>query len=114
MKILTERDASGKTYEFGGPEHLTQNEIVLTMMEAMGIRRPVVHLPVSFARAGVPFLGLAKGLGRFMGKTIPAITAEQILLLGIDNVCDVNSVKNLFGFDPISFREALAKHLHNG
>jgi uncharacterized protein YbjT (DUF2867 family) len=114
LSIMTGKDAIGKTYEFGGPEHLTQNEIVSLMMDAMGTKRRIVHLPVSFARAGVPFFGLAQGLGRFIGKKIPAVTAEQLLLLGIDNICDVNSVKNLFGFDPITFSEALKKFILQG
>ncbi|HWR58698.1 MAG TPA: NAD-dependent epimerase/dehydratase family protein [Thermodesulfovibrionales bacterium] len=114
ISVINKKDAIGKTYEFGGPEHLTQNEIVTLMMDAMGIKRRIVHLPVSFARAGVPFLGLAQGLGKFIGKKIPAVTAEQLLLLGIDNICDVNSVKNLFGFDPIAFKESIRKFIPKG
>ncbi len=114
MKIFDSADAIGKTYEFGGPEHLTQNEMVSLMMESMEIRRSIIHLPVSFARAGVPFLGLAQGLGRFIGRQIPAVTAEQLMLLGIDNICDVSSVKNLFGFEPVPFREALKKYVSKG
>lgn len=114
VSVFGNKDAVGKTYEFGGPEHLTQNEIVSLMMETMGIKRTVVHLPVSFMRAGVPFLGLAHGLGRFIGRKIPAVTAEQLVLLGTDNICDVNSIKNLFGFDPITFREALKKYVTRG
>ncbi len=112
--VFGSEDALGKTYEFGGPEHLTQNEIVSLMMETLGIKKTIVHLPVSFARAGVPFLGLARGLGRFIGRKIPAVTTEQLLLLGIDNICDVDSVRNLFGFDPITLREALKKFITRG
>ncbi len=111
MSIFGSDDSIGKIYEFGGPEHLTQNEIVSLIMETMGIKRTIVHLPVSFARAGVPFLGLARGLGRFIGRNIPVVTTEQLLLLGIDNICDVDSVRKLFGFDPITFKEALRKFI---
>jgi len=111
MTIIANRDAAGKTYEFGGPEHLTYNEIVAQLMEVMGIRRPVIHLPMSFARAGVPFIGLAQGLGKFLGKKIPRVSYEELRLLGMDNICDVHSVETLFGFRPITFRESLRKFI---
>ncbi len=108
---LEDGRAAGKTFEFGGPEHLTYNEIVIQLMDAMEIRKRIVHLPMSFARAGVPFVGLAKGLARFLGRKIPPVTGEQLTLLGIDNICDPDSVEKTFGFKPITYREALRKFI---
>jgi uncharacterized protein YbjT (DUF2867 family) len=104
-------NAAGKTFEFGGPEQLTYNEIVTQLMDAMGMRKRIVHLPMSFARAGVPFVGLAQGLSRFLGRKIPPVTGEQLTLLGIDYICDPCSVENNFGFEPITYREALGKFI---
>jgi len=37
--------AAGQVYEIGGPENLTMDEIVRTMLQAMGKRRPLLHQP---------------------------------------------------------------------
>ncbi len=111
MTILDNRDAPGKTYEFGGPEHLTYNELVIQVMEVMGISKTIIHMPMSFVRAGVPFIEIAQGLGKFVGKKIPKVTSEELRLLGMDNICDVHSVENFFGFRPITFRESLKKFI---
>lgn len=107
LSILEKGEATGKTYEFGGPEHLTYNEMVLQLMEVMGIKKPLIHLPVPIAKMGIPFIGLGNKIGRLIGKRVPTITAEQLMLLGRDNICDIDSVKRLFGFEPIKYKEAL-------
>jgi uncharacterized protein YbjT (DUF2867 family) len=37
--------AAGQTYELGGPQTLTMDEIIRTMLAAMGKRRPLLHQP---------------------------------------------------------------------
>lgn len=105
--ILEKEEALNKTYEFGGPEYLTYNEMILQLMEVMGIKKPLVHIPLSLAKIGIPFTGLGNKIGRLIGKKIPSVTAEQLMLLGRDNICDLDSVKKLFGFEPIGYKEAL-------
>ncbi|HEY3368188.1 MAG TPA: complex I NDUFA9 subunit family protein [Symbiobacteriaceae bacterium] len=47
--------AINQTYEIGGPEALTMDEIIRTMLSAMGKRKPLVHHPVWFMKlATVP------------------------------------------------------------
>lgn len=111
LRIIDNTGALNKTFEFGGPEHLTYNETITQLMDVMGIKKTIVHLPMIFARAGIPFIGFARVLGRSLGKKIPSITPEQLILLGMDNICDVNSVENFFGFKPITYREALRKFI---
>jgi len=111
VTIIGNADALGKTYEFGGPEHLTYNELIIQLMEVMGITKTIIHLPMSFVRAGVPFIGIAQGLGKFLGRKIPTVTSEHLRLLGMDNICDVHSVENLFDFRPITFKESLRKFI---
>ncbi len=111
MTIINNPEAAGKTYEFGGPEQLTYNEIVTQLMEVMGVKKPLIHMPMSFVRAGVPFIGLAQGLGKFLGKRIPSVTSEQLRLLSMDNICDTAAVEKLFGFRPITFKESLRKFI---
>lgn len=42
--------AVGKIYEVGGPQELTMDEIIGTMLKAMGKRRPLVHHPAWFMK----------------------------------------------------------------
>lgn len=42
--------AAGQVYEIGGPENLTMDEIVRTMLRAMGKRRPLLHQPAWFMK----------------------------------------------------------------
>jgi uncharacterized protein YbjT (DUF2867 family) len=49
--------AAGQVYEVGGPQELTMDEIIRTMLQAMGRRRPLVHHPVWFMKlATVPLV----------------------------------------------------------
>ncbi|BCB97102.1 oxidoreductase [Dissulfurispira thermophila] len=101
-------------YEFGGPEHLTYNEIVLQLMEAMGINKPLVHIPVKLIKMSLPFSKISQEVGRLLGKEIPTVTGEQLSLLQLDNICDRDSVEKNFGFVPMMYREALRKFIgHN-
>jgi uncharacterized protein YbjT (DUF2867 family) len=49
MSISME-NAAGKAYEVGGPQTLTMDEIIRTMLQAMGRRRPLVHHPAWFMK----------------------------------------------------------------
>lgn len=104
---LRNTDYGSRIYEFGGPEHLTYNEIVLQLMEALSISKPVIHIPIKFIKMSLPFYGISKGIGNFLGKKIPSVTAEQLSLLQLDNICDKESVEKSFGFVPMKYGEAL-------
>jgi hypothetical protein len=78
-------------------------------MDAMGIKKSIVHMPMALAKAGVPFVGLSQKIGGLFGKKVPSVTNEQLSLLGVDNVCALDSVENNFGFKPITYKEALRR-----
>ena len=101
-----------RIYEFGGPEHLTYNEILRQLMEAMDTSKPMVHLPLAAIKLTLPFSGITQAIGNLIGKKIPSVTKEQLGLLQLDNVCDIKSVENNFGFTPVIFEEALKKFIN--
>lgn len=43
--------AQGRTYDVGGPQELTMDEILLTMLRVMGKRKPLIHHPAWFMKA---------------------------------------------------------------
>lgn len=102
---------ASRIYEFGGPEQLTYNELAARLMDEMGIKKSIIHMPMMLAKAGVPFMGISQKLGGLFGRKIPTVTAEQLELLGKDNICGLNSVETLFGFKPITYREALNRFI---
>jgi uncharacterized protein YbjT (DUF2867 family) len=98
VKALEDPGAIGRTYELGGPEHLTYNEVVRTLAGAMGVEKPLLHIPYGLAALGV----------RMLERTpLRPATLDQLRLLNTDNICDRDSVRKNFGFQPLSLREAL-------
>jgi len=43
--------AANQTYEIGGPEELTMDEIIRTMLRVMGRRKPLLHAPAGLMKA---------------------------------------------------------------
>jgi nucleoside-diphosphate-sugar epimerase len=49
-RALEVDQAINQTYEIGGPQELTMDQIIQTMLQAMGKRRPLVHHPAWFMK----------------------------------------------------------------
>lgn len=47
---LTTEAAVNQTYEIGGPEELTMDEIIRTMLRVMGRRKPLLHSPAGLMK----------------------------------------------------------------
>ncbi|MBV9100573.1 MAG: complex I NDUFA9 subunit family protein [Candidatus Dormibacteraeota bacterium] len=90
--IALQRDPAGATHELGGPEHLTYDELVLTVARALGARRRIVHVPV---RVMLPQVFLMEHTMRN-----PLVTVGQLRLLDKNNITLLNAVPNAFGFQP--------------
>lgn len=101
--IIDNLQVSGKIYEFGGPEHLTLNEIIKILMDKLSIKKPVIHVPMWMVKMGLPLSGILK----LTAKDIPLPTMDQLRLLSKDNICDIDSIEKNFGFRPITFVESL-------
>ncbi|MEW5745040.1 MAG: complex I NDUFA9 subunit family protein [Nitrospirota bacterium] len=107
-----ERGSAGsKIFEIGGPEHLTYNELLTQFMGAMGVRKPIRHIPMEMVKMSLPFAKLSSAFFGLLGKTIPTVTAEQLELLQADNICDRDAISKQFGFTPVTYREALKKFM---
>jgi len=91
------------TFEIGGPDVLAMNEVLAAMMEVRGKRKPLVHLPVWFAKAGAFFLQYLPGAVLSPGA-IDFATAEA--------VADTEGLLRAFpGVSLRPFREGLAAYL---
>jgi NADH dehydrogenase len=95
--------AINQVYELGGPEQMTYNEMIETLIRVMDKRRIRTHIPLFMVKP-VAWLG-----ERLMSK--PLLTSDQLKMLLKDNICDITSMKEDLGVDPIPFEEAVQSAL---
>jgi uncharacterized protein YbjT (DUF2867 family) len=80
--------AAGRTFELGGPEQVTWNELYRRIARVLGRRRRLAHLPVPLVRAGAT-----------VAERLPGapITRDQLTMLEAgDNVCDPAPAREAF------------------
>jgi len=82
VAALDDPAAAGKTYELGGPRTYSFAELMRITLEQTGRHRLLLPLPVPLANAMALFAELGGQLLPFP----PALTRDQVKLLGSDNV----------------------------
>ncbi len=90
------------TFEIGGPDVLTMNEVIGAMMETRGRRKPLIHLPVWFPKFGAFFL-------QFLPNA--PLSPGAIDFATADALADTTSVLEAFDLQPRTLREGLAAYL---
>jgi uncharacterized protein YbjT (DUF2867 family) len=94
--------AAGRTFEIGGPDVVTWNELYARMKKVLGIRRGTLHLPVGLVRAGA-----------VVAERLPGapITRDQLKMLteGGDNVCDNTPALQTFDIDLVRLDEQIRR-----
>jgi len=95
-----EEDAHcGEVLEVGGPEHLSYDQMVDIVKEALGKSRVKLHVPLAVMRP----------LARVMewALTKPPVTREQLKMLSLDNVTGTDAVMKSFGVQPRRLADTL-------
>ena len=87
------------TYEIGGPELMTFDDLVRAVMEVTGRRRPIVHIPETLVRAAA---GIAEKLPR------TPITRDALTFVLADNSCDTARLLKEFGIRLTPIRDGLS------
>ena len=77
VQCLAKPETIGKTYEIGGPEKLTYKEIVTIIADAMGKRKPSLHIPFVLAETASRVLG---------GFAFFPFTLDQLTMLKEENI----------------------------
>ncbi|RYE52791.1 MAG: NAD-dependent epimerase/dehydratase family protein, partial [Hyphomicrobiales bacterium] len=99
---------TGKVYELGGPDIETNKDLMARILRETGRKRPLLALPSFIAKlVALPFSFL---------PIAPLITADQVELLGIDNVVSDAAIKDkrtlsAFGIVPTSMETILPQYL---
>jgi NADH dehydrogenase len=98
-RSLNDETLLDREHTIGGNEQFTFKEILQTISNAVGKKRLLAPLPLPIARLQ------ARIFTAIMRR--PPLTPATIELFSFDNVTDLDSVEQTFGFKPRGFREHL-------
>jgi NADH dehydrogenase len=103
VKAVTSDCCLNEIYEIGGPDQLSYEEVTVAIAETMGVKRPMLHLPLFFM----------KSLATVFEAVLPRapVTTDQLIMLQEDTVCNMRDILDAFGIEPIGFREGLKKFM---
>lgn len=105
---LTRAEAVGQVLDVCGPERLTLEQMLRTLMEVLGRRRWLVPMPSG--PAWVMAALLEKAFPAVLRRPAP-LNRDQLLMLQEDNVGDPGPFEQMFGLRQPAFREGLATWL---
>ena len=93
--------AANRTFELGGPDQVTWNELYERIAKVLGKRRLRVNVSVGLIRPGA-------AVAELLPK--PPITRDQLKMLQAgDNVCDMGPALDAFGIGVLSLDEQLRR-----
>jgi NADH dehydrogenase len=93
--------AANRTFEIGGPDIVTWNELYLTIAKVLGKRRKLVHIPTSLARAAAQLTQRVPGA---------PLTTDQIAMIEAgDNVVSNTDAVDTFRFPLIALEEQIRR-----
>jgi uncharacterized protein YbjT (DUF2867 family) len=105
-------ETAGKSFEVGGPEVFSLNDIYREIAAAVGKPgKPLFHFPIWYGRL------LATGFEWAARHGIlpdPPLTRDQLLSLSRDSVADVSATELVFGGPWRPFREGIREYLQGG
>ena len=104
---LEKPETAGKTYEVGGPEVFSLDQIYREIAAAVGKPgKPLIHFPLWYGRL------LASAFERFFAH--PPLTRDQLKSLQRDNAADVSATVADFPGEWKRFRPGIRAYLSNG
>jgi NADH dehydrogenase len=99
---VTLPEATNKTFELGGPQTLTMDEVLLTVQKLLGLRKPLIHHPVGFMK-------LATWPLKFLPS--PPLTPQAVEFLTTEALVDPRPTEETFGIRFRSLEEGLSRYL---
>ena len=103
VQALTNLKVTNKTMELGGGDELSLDEVLQTIADCAGIRKPAFHVPMPLM-----FMGAA------VAQTIlphPPVTVGQLRMLKEGSTCNIGPMVDAFGIQPVGFRNGLKKEM---
>jgi NADH dehydrogenase len=98
MLAVSGRGRNG-TYEIGGPDLMTFDEMMRIIMDASGHRRPLFHIPETIMR----------GVGGLLEKLPkPLLSRDAVTFVTADNACEIKPLVDEFGINLTPARVGMA------
>lgn len=94
-------ESIGRTFELGGPDILTYDEIIDVIQQQLGTRRKTIHLPIGLVRNVVR---LSSPLPE---KLHPPVTLDQLRMLDLDNCTDRSATADLIGRPQLHLQDGI-------
>lgn len=104
VKSVTEPKAKNQAVEVGGPDAVSFNDIVDAVAETLGKKVYKLHIPLSLVKIG------AQAMSAVFTK--PPVSIDQLKMMEMGNVCDISRMKEMFGIEPMPFKEGIRTYIH--
>jgi len=88
--------------EIGGSTRISFEALVLEISRRLGVRKPLLHIPIKTMLALAPFFELLPN---------PPITRDQLKNIVKDSICDTTRMNDLLGTTGISLQAMLDKSI---
>jgi uncharacterized protein YbjT (DUF2867 family) len=98
---IDRREARNRTFELGGPDIVTWEELYDRIKRALGKRRPKLHVPLGLMRVNAAILEALPGPS--------PITRDQLKMIAVDNVVSNSDAQETFGIDLVPLDEQLRR-----
>ena len=102
VQALGDPQTIGQTYELGGPEELSWNDIVRSIATAIGRKKIIVPMPVPLMKVFAQALGWLPGF---------PVSKDQLTMLAENNTADHKTLEALIGRKAASFDTAQLAYL---
>lgn len=99
IQSLGDKKTINQLIPLGGPEHLTYDQIVDTVIRKLKLRRLKIYIPV-FALKPVVWV-----MERLMSH--PPLTSAELAMLNLNNVTNLDAVSSVFSFTPQRLSEGI-------
>jgi len=98
----TKTEADNQTFDIGGPERISMDDVVKTALEVAGKKKPILHQPIA--------------VGKLIGSVLqllpsPPLTADSIDFITHDAVADNSAVERVFAPKLTPLRVGLATYI---
>lgn len=101
-RIFERSDAWNQTFEIGGPEVVTMDEVITTVARVLGKKRTILPVPRVLAKIGTaPLVALPK----------PPMTPTGVDFVAQDGLVDLRATRRVLGIEPIGLEAGLRKYL---
>lgn len=95
-------EAVNRTFEIGGPQELTMDEVVKTALRVAGKRRFLLHQPARLMKLGAAVLQHVPGR---------PLTPDAVDFITMDGVVDTEALRETFGLPLTSLEDGLRTYL---